>query len=399
MSDSAFSLDISGILSAPLSGGYFRVSAGGEASPYVGVPQANLLSPLPLNPTAGQPISLSVMIESQLALSDYGLPSQTVAISTAPGGAVVVVRPPSGGSSGGYFASDGTQLQPEMNGPNVVGFSGTGRDGHAYALSTDSWIVNGPGRVAGSTFPWVGARISLTQDSDSPLSFGFSYCPSNALLSVFIERGNVSTWVRADFSPAIGGAGSGAYANLTRFFAYYDHIFSTQTATMPVGQLDPHLYLPAMATLWPFLKRVGFFEPTLSAVSNASATTLPPLQTTPAAALGTLDFKYPAPPLATFLASTTMLVGPAIGPFVAEFVSPNEPYLAALTPAAKWLGAMLVSGVGKSAFLQEITDYYNYMVENAGTLQPNFGPSVAQLPKEIAPPPDQSQWPPKKPQP
>jgi hypothetical protein len=117
-----------------------------------------------------------------------------------------------------------------------------------------------------------------------------------------------------------------------------------------------------VATLWPYLDRVQFFAPALAQI--AAGVGRPPLQSqTPLAAFVTFDLTFPLPPESDFINSFSALVAPAIGPFLAEFISPTEQEVAGLQSAAQWLGLVVANGSGKQDFLKELAAFY----EEAGT--------------------------------
>jgi hypothetical protein len=73
---------------------------------------------------------------------------------------------------------------------------------------------------------------------------------------------------------------------------------------------------------------------------------LVPTKSTPLIALGSVQFnKWPVTQ-AEILAETLALVGPALGPLAAEFISFIEWPADGLREAAKWLGWVLAKGSG-----------------------------------------------------
>jgi hypothetical protein len=263
-----------------------------------------------------------------------------------------------------YLASDGTVLTA-TGGPSanqITEFSGTGKDGHAYDLSVQTKVITGAGRTAvvtgksptsDGTVKWFNATVSITKDKDTPLTFGFSYCPWANLMWVTLSRGPVKSGIRIDLIPQTPTSN---YVALARTFSFHDYVYTVQTQNMGDGVADPAFYLPAVATLWPFLDRVEFFGPALHLISALTAGSLPQAQI-PISPFVTLSLKYPITEPA-FVNAISTAVGTALGSLVASFVSPTESQVAALKDAALWLGWIAINGVGKTNFANELSYFY-----------------------------------------
>ena len=66
----------------------------------------------------------------------------------------------------------------------------------------------------------------------------------------------------------------------------------------------------------------------------------------------------PSTTLAEYLPQQTAWIGPALGPLIAEFVSPSVSSAVALKQAAQWLGWVLVQGPGKPDLNSALTAAY-----------------------------------------
>jgi hypothetical protein len=369
-------LILTGNVGASPTAGYQRIYGKGLIAHYVEIKDADIVEG-PSVTLANQATQIGVKIESRLALSDYPLESTIKKPVIRPPVEIPGLKHP---APSGFSSIEGNALTVKKNGSAVVGFSGTDADGHFYDLNVQTSKVSGPGRVANTVAAWLNASMTISVDGDKPISFGFSYCPTNNLMDVFLTRDTVQNSISIDLSGANNAAGS---AKLVRFFSYYSNVYAQQSDPQPVSQTDPQLYLASEATLWPTIGRIGFFQPALQAIAAETAGAVTATKGTFLSALGSLTFNYPGPALADFIAETLPLVGPALGPYAASFVSPTEALVVgALKPAALWLGAFLLNGPGKVDLVAEMTNFYNFMKQNAGKFAPNFQPDATPLPIE-----------------
>jgi hypothetical protein len=308
------------------------------------------LGPFPPNSVATE----LVKIDSRLHFSDYPLPGP----APLPVGPIVPIhRGPV--PSEGFFANDGTLLRVTRASNQITGFSAESKDGHKYDLSLETFS-SPAADVPPNLKPWCAARMSLLDNGDDPLQFGFAYCPLEEQFDIFLERQNVSTGIAVNLQPLVlqpNGSILGS-ATLSRDLTYYKNSFGTQTLGMDSESTDPAMYLPISAAFWPYLKRVGFFAPALRALASQTADQValpakPPLHT-----LGSLQ-AYNT--LQVFVANSISLVGPALGPFAASFIPPNDSGAAPWIDAARWLGWVLMHGTGSQNLTSAFTAQYQYL--------------------------------------
>jgi hypothetical protein len=237
----------------------------------------------------GQMAQAEVSIESRLALSGY----PSLATVVPPIGPIVrrdiqQVQHPV--PTLDYLASDGTVLTVKRDplSGQIIGFQGTSSDNHVFELLMTTTVAPEAGRVEESKTSnklpvlWLFAVISITKDGDTPLTFGFGYCPWNCLFEIYLAKGStVENSIRIDLIPETPAS---TYVSLCRALTFNNYVYVAENVNMQDVATDPPLYLPAVATLWPFLDRVQFFAPALAQV--AAGIDLPPLQSaTPLAAL------------------------------------------------------------------------------------------------------------------
>jgi hypothetical protein len=263
-----------------------------------------------------------------------------------------------------YLASDGTLLKVEKAADGqITGFSGMGKDGHSYSLTTGVVTEMAPGRQTNKDVLWLKASLSITVDGgDLPLVFAFRFAPTANLFEVFVQQNNVSTAINVDYAGATAANGT---AQLTRTLLYYENSFMAQGLQVPASQQDPGMYLAAACSFWPMIDWVEFFGPALQKVAeNSTAVVAAPL-----AAIGSVNLinnGLPAQyPLATYLSQAEKAVGPALGPLAASFVDTTLPF-APLAPAAEWLGLLTNTGTGQQALITELTTAYQNWVDWIG---------------------------------
>lgn len=255
-----------------------------------------------------------------------------------------------------YVASDGTLLKVEKAADGqITGFSGTGKDGHNYSLTTAIVTEKAQGRQTAVDVLWLKASLSITVDGDGPpLVFAFRFAPTANLFQVIVEQNNVFTGINVDYAGATVANGT---AQLTRTLLYYENSFMAQGLQVPASQQDPGMYLAVACSFWPMIHWVDFFAPALQKVAEESTAVV----AAPLAAVGSVNFdNNGAPgqfPLATYLSQAEKTVGPALGPLAASFVDTSLPG-SSLAPAAKWLGLLTNRGTGQQALITELSAAY-----------------------------------------
>ncbi len=258
----------------------------------------------------------------------------------------------------GFFGSDGSPLIPTVVGNQVIALSGISKTNDKFELKLGTRVLAQEHGV--TNLPtWVFATISITKNGDTPLVFGIAYNPLYEQFGVGLSRGTIlTTGIGVNLRPlAVNSAGTvSGTANLMRAVTFQGESYSAQTLPMSPESLDPQMYLPTFATLWPFLDRIQYFAPALDQLGKDQV----PAMSTPLMALGSVQFnKWPVT-LQQVLASTTALVGPAFGPMAGEFLAYTEWSVDGLRAAAKWLASTLVQGSGAHNLQTVITNYYNY---------------------------------------
>jgi hypothetical protein len=269
---------------------------------------------------------------------------------------------PGPGLPGVYVASDGTPLMVNTADGQITGFSGMGKDGHNYSLSTAIVTEKAPGRQAAGPAAvdvlWLKASLSITMDGGDALIFAFRFAPTANLFQVSLEQNHVSTAINVDYSGATGPNGT---AQLTRTLLYYGNSFMAQGLQVPASQQDPGMYLAAACSFWPMIDWVDFFGPALQKVAEEST----PVVATPLAAIGSVNLLNYLPaqyPLAKYLSQAEKTAGPALGPLAASFVDTTLPF-GSLAPAAMWLGLLTTNtGTGQQALITELTAAYQEWV-------------------------------------
>jgi hypothetical protein len=271
----------------------------------------------------------------------------------------------------GFVGNDGTPITVKETSGQIIQLSGESKDNHNYVLSLETFSSSAAD-VAPNLKPWCAARMSVSDNGDEPLQFGIAYCPLEEQFDIFLERQNVSISIGVNLQPLDlqpDGSVLGS-ANLTRDLAYYGNSFGAQTLGMNPEATDPAMYLPIAAAFWPYLSRIGYFAPALSALANQTAGQVtapakPPLHT-----LASLQAYYP---VQTFATNSISLVGPALGPFAASFIPPNDSGAAPWIAAARWLGWVLMQGTGGPNLTSAFTAQYEYFT----SIVPSTGPGGA----------------------
>jgi hypothetical protein len=291
---------------------------------------------------AGSRLPIPVDPEVVLYFSDYGAPPAAgtpnpPVIVPIPHPPIVPVRP---GPTGQFLASDGTVLAVQTTSGQVTGFAARGKDGHNYALTVECASRTAAGRVANTTASWLFVTMSMTDNGDTPLTFGFAYCPSDNLMNVSIGRGTVQTSILIDYSQSDIPGGT---TKITRNLTYYGSSFMSQAAAFNAAQTNVGLYLAAGQPLWPFLNRVLFFGPAIQAMVNETAANLPkiPAGETPAVMVGSIGFGTYTPETLSqdsFVYSAVGTIGPALGFLAVTAIDPATAIGGVLGAAAAWLG-------------------------------------------------------------
>ena len=125
------------------------------------------LGPFPPNSVATELVN----IDSSLHFSDYPLPGP----APLPVGPIVPIhRGPV--PSEGFVGNDGTLLTVTRASNQITGFSAESKDGHKYVLSLETFS-SPAADLPPNLKPWCAARMSLLDNGDDPLQFGFAYCP------------------------------------------------------------------------------------------------------------------------------------------------------------------------------------------------------------------------------
>ena len=143
----------------------------------------------------------------------------------------------------GFVSDDGTLLTVTRASGQITGFCAESKDSHKYALSLETFS-SPAADVSPNLKPWCAARMSLSDNGDDPLQFGFAYCPLEEQFDIFLERQNVSTGIAVNLQPLVlqpNGSILGS-ATLSRDLTYYKNSFGTQTLGMDPESTDPVSY-------------------------------------------------------------------------------------------------------------------------------------------------------------
>ena len=371
----ATSLLLEGTVTVPATSNLFmRLRQKGPLTQFVEFLEADIadpaLGPFPPNSIATE----LVKIDSSLHFSDYPLPGAALPV----GPIVPIHRGPI--PSEGFVGNDGTPLMVTRVSGQITGFSADSKDGHKYVLSLDTFS-SPAADVPPDLKPWCAARMSLSDDGDDPLQFGFAYCPLEEQFDIFLERQNVSVGIAVNLQP-LGLQPNGSIlgsAALSRDLTYYKNSFGTQTLGMDPESTDPAMYLPISATFWPYLKRVGFLAPALRALASQTADQVAPPAKPPLHTLASLQ-AYNT--LQAFVANSISLVGPALGPFAASFIPPNDSGAGPWVDAARWLGWVLMHSTGRQNLRSAFAAQYEY---STSLVPPSHGPASPKFPIFRAP--------------
>lgn len=361
-------------------GDYVHLTGLGPQAHYVGVKKSDLMpqsSPIP-----NGNVNLWIPTTSELVLSDYPLPSSTLAVPNLPGPIDLVHQAlPSGPSPEriSYELSDGSPLTPTTEAGRIVGFSGKSGSGHAYEVTTRVGVYKADGRANGIKATWLTAQMALVKDGGTPMTVAVEYAATDLLFRVVLSKDNVVNTVEIDLSHAVSEAGT---AMFTRTFTYYGVNFSTQSFQISASNANPSVYVPSLATLWPYFPDVLLFRETFARVASVTlhAAGSPAAGESPITALGTglsLNTANVLPPLATYQQQMTTVVAPSIGPLAASCFSPGG----ALQYAAQWLGALLLHGPGATAAQAEAKAVHDAGVAFRAAHPP--GPSPTSPPKVV----------------
>jgi hypothetical protein len=315
----------------------------------------------------GAMASYSIAVESRLVPDGYPIP---VGAPPPPGPIKRIVEIPHPPVPLRPTGSDGTPLTPitDPASGETVGYKGTSKAGIQYTLSIAPSVSKGAGRTA-AIVQWYNATMTVTSGGDAanPLSFGFRYCPWDNLLDLFLSRKNVDATIRIDLVPAPTKLQLEAQPGLIPSMDAYraitidGYLYSLQAVTVDDTQVDPQLYLPVVATFWPYLDGFGYFAPAIESTAASAANGLANVPL-PISNFANLSVVFPVTEQ-NFVAAVMAAIGPALGPFLASFISPKEAPAAPLADAIIWLAAMSVQGVGKPDFLQEMDYFYNQAAE------------------------------------
>jgi hypothetical protein len=289
-----------------------------------------------------------------------------------------------------YEASDGTPLATgkDANG-QVTSFSGTGKDGHAYALTTAVVTENAAGRevVNGQAVNvlWLKASLSVTVDGAAAaqaLVFAVRFAPTANLFQVSVEKDNVLTTIDVDYANATANNGTG---QLTRRLLYYGNSFMAQGLQVSANQQGPGMYLAAACSFWPMIGWVDFFGPALQRVVGNP----PALAASPLVTVGSVNLATQTPGqylLANYLSDAQQKVVPGLGPLAASFVDTTLPG-ASLAWAAQWLGLLMTStAAGRQALTAELTAAYDewvaYISSSSGQRKTHLNPFEPNIPPD-----------------
>jgi hypothetical protein len=310
---------------------------------------------------SGSHLPIPVSVESLLYFSDYATPPALggpVNLRTGVAINTTIQRGSPPPKPDGYLASDGTVLTTSSTSGQITGFTGKGKDGHTYALSVAITSGMAAGRTSAEV-SWAWARMSVTQDGDTPLIFGIGYCPSDNLMNVFLEKDNVQTSMVIDYSQSAPQNGN---TKVTRNLTYYGPSYMAETTTVPATQADPQIYIPLNA-FWPYINRITFFGPALSSILSTTGALLPqiPPADTPAILLGSIAFGSYTPDSlseAAFVYSAIGTVGPALGPLAASVMTGGVVGGPELQDAAQWLAWLLLI-IGETSLTATLSGDYS----------------------------------------
>jgi hypothetical protein len=279
---------------------FIRLRQEGPLTQFVEFLEADLADPAVVPASPNTKATELVKIDSSLHFSDYPLPGTAPLpigpiVPIHPGPAPLPVGPiapihPEPVPSGGFVGNEGTVLTVTRASGQITILSAESKDSHKYVLTLETFSSTAAD-VPPNFKPWCAARMSLSDNGDAPLQFGFAYCPLEEQFDIFLERQNVSTGIAVNLQPlALQPDGSIlGTATLSRDLTYYKNPFGTQTLAMDPESTDPAMYLPISAAFWPYLQRVGFFAPALRALASQTADQVAPPAKPPLHTLGSLQ--------------------------------------------------------------------------------------------------------------
>jgi len=365
---------------------YVRLRQKGPLTQFVEFLQSDLADPSTVIPPPNERFQNLVKIDSSLHFSDYPLP-QAVPLPGRPIDPIhrgPAPQPPSPSAPAGpiepihpiplpsaeFLGNDGTVLTANRTSGQVTTLSGKSKDGHNYALTLQPFSSPAAG-VAPNFKPWCSVRISVTDNGDDPLQFGFAYCPLEQQFDIFVERLNVSAGIAVNLQQlALQQDGSVlGTAGLTRDLTYYKNPYGTQIVQMNPETTDPTMYLPISAAFWPYLQRIGFFAPALRTIASQTADQVPPPAKPPIHTLASLKWEDT---VQAFVANSIALVGPALGPLAASFIPPNDSGATPWIDAARWLGWALMKGTANPNLTAAFSGQYGYL---SSLVTPSHPPS------------------------
>jgi hypothetical protein len=328
--------------------GYTRLEQAGPVADFVEFAQSanadTSLGPFP----PGSHATYLVKVATELHFSDYPLPA-------APPLTPIHLQPPPSPPQG-FIGADGTPVTVIKTSNQVSEFTGKSKLGPTYSLQLET----GNGKTGQLT--WVYARLNITDSTDnSALQFGFAYCPLSRQFDLFLERGEVAIGIGVDLQPlSLDSKGNViGSAALARDVSYYQNEFGSQSLSMPVQSKDPAMYLPIQAAFWPYLQRLAYFAPALREIASETADKIGAPAPSPLYALGDLYYDY-TKTSAQWIAAAVALVGPALGPFAAEFIDPADTGSQPWIDGARWLGWALMQGTGNGNLVAALEADYTY---------------------------------------
>ena len=386
MPDPKMFLDVTGTVTADMSGGYTRFTFAGPPARFIGVETSQIQPGSNATASAGGFAHAVVPILSRLAISDYPLLPPPLQLASPIGfhlplsGHPVVdpVRPgprsptsPAGPRPLGYHLTDGTPLTVTEEDGQVTGLSGKS-DLHSYSLTTSLTTVLASGRHASlAKVTWLVANLRISKDGAAPFTFGFSYAPEAFLLNVHSFCGNVVNSVLVDLAGSVVEKTTGnvdGVASLTRTIQYYGDSYSSQNLVVPATTYDAQFHLANEAALWPYLPDVAMFSDAFAQLGGQT----PQLSQSPFVALGSLNDFEPPPAVTVISEQMISSIIPALGPLAASCLSSDD-QAASLKAAAIWLGRLLLSTATGKAAVEAAAQAY-YTTQYAHRLQSSTSP-------------------------
>jgi hypothetical protein len=363
--------------------GYIRLIGPGVATRYV-----DMLNPGGADQSKiGQQVAYQIPMSSELLFSDYPLPppptdlaglaSHPIALPTH-SGAPAPSRIPVPPLPTHYLGNDGSPITAKLNSMRqILSLSGKSKAGVVYVMSLAVWASTESGY---STPTWVHAAINFTEhpateptQQEQPLTFSLAYSPLHRALGVFLDRSAVSP-AGTQWAGIITNVTTGIGVQLLTDFpplkapiydaivnqgiAYYGNVYSSQSVSYTQGQNTPQIFLPTRLALWPFADRVSYFAPALHAIAASTGGVLPTVAT-PWLTLASVNQQVTSYTSSSYLSYAVPVVGPAIGPLAATFVTPENSGIVGLDDAASWLGWVLMNGPAREGLNATLVTAYN----------------------------------------